>query len=32
MLVGRRNRLLRYLSRIDHKRYASIVKTLGLRK
>lgn len=32
MLVGRRNRLLRYLSRIDHKRYAEIVKTLGLRK
>ncbi len=31
-LVGRRNRLLRYLSRTEPKRYHEIVAKLGLRK
>ena len=32
MMVGRRNRLLRYLSRIDRSRYQNLIKSLGLRK
>lgn len=32
MLVGRRNRMLRYLSRTDHDRYVELIKKLGLRK
>ncbi|MEM7228635.1 MAG: 30S ribosomal protein S15 [Planctomycetota bacterium] len=32
MLVGKRNRLLRYLSRKDHDAYAQLIKRLGLRK
>jgi len=31
-MVGRRTALLQYLQRNDHKRYASLVKRLGLRK
>lgn len=30
--VNRRNRLLGYLSRVDHKRYVQIVEKLGLRR
>ena len=32
MLVGRRNRLLRYLARTDRPRYLDLIKKLGLRK
>ena len=32
MMVGRRNRLLRYLSRKDHASYQELIKRLGLRK
>ncbi len=32
MMVGRRSRLLRYLSRTQHGRYAALIKSLGLRK
>ncbi|RMH11529.1 MAG: 30S ribosomal protein S15 [Planctomycetota bacterium] len=32
MMVGRRNRLLRYLQRTDRDRYLSTIKALGLRK
>lgn len=32
MMVGKRNRLLRYLSRVDRERYQSLIKKLGLRK
>lgn len=32
LMVGRRNRLLRYLSRTDHERYTSLIAKLGLRK
>ena len=32
MLVGRRNRLLRYLSRTDRDAYLALIKKLGLRK
>ena len=32
MMVGRRNRLLRYLARTDRNRYQETIKRLGLRK
>lgn len=32
MMVSRRNRLLRYLSDNDYKRYQAIVSAMGLRK
>ncbi|MEM9063891.1 MAG: 30S ribosomal protein S15 [Planctomycetota bacterium] len=32
MMVGRRNRLLRYLQRTDLGRYQALIKKLGLRK
>lgn len=32
MLVGRRNRLLRYLARTDRSSYLALIKKLGLRK
>lgn len=32
MLVGKRNRLLRYLTRKDQPGYAKLIQTLGLRK
>lgn len=32
MMVGKRNRLLRYLARTDHARYQTLIKRLGLRK
>jgi len=32
MLVGKRNRLLRYLSRKDYDAYVKLIKRLGLRK
>ena len=32
MMVGRRNRLLRYLSRTDRQAYLQLIKKLGLRK
>ncbi len=32
MMVGKRNRLLRYLSRTHHDRYQALIKRLGLRK
>lgn len=32
LLVGKRNRLLRYLARIDRDRYQTLIKRLGLRK
>lgn len=32
MLVGRRNRLLRYLARVDRAAYQTLIKKLGLRK
>lgn len=32
MLVGKRNRLLRYLQNKDNDRYRSLIKRLGLRK
>jgi len=32
MMVGRRNRLLRYLQRVDRDKYLETIKALGLRK
>ncbi|HLO41150.1 MAG TPA: 30S ribosomal protein S15 [Phycisphaerales bacterium] len=32
MLVGKRNRLLRYLARTDPQRYQTLIGRLGLRK
>jgi small subunit ribosomal protein S15 len=32
MMVGKRNRLLRYLARNDRERYQSVIGRLGLRK
>ena len=32
MMVSRRNRLLRYLARIERSRYQSLIARLGLRK
>lgn len=32
MMVGRRNRLLRYLARTDRQAYLDLIKKLGLRK
>jgi len=32
MLVGKRNRLLRYLQRTDRPRYLEVISRLGLRK
>lgn len=32
MMVGRRNRLLRYLARTNRDSYQSLIKRLGLRK
>lgn len=32
MMVSKRNRLLRYLSRTDHAAYLELIKKLGLRK
>lgn len=32
MMVGKRNRLLRYLNRNDHGRYRKLIERLGLRK
>ncbi len=32
MMVGRRRRLLDYLKKKDHNRYASLISRLGLRK
>ena len=32
MMVGRRNRLLRYLARTDRQAYQTLIKRLGLRK
>jgi small subunit ribosomal protein S15 len=32
MMVGRRNRLLRYLARTDRDAYQALIKRLGLRK
>lgn len=32
MMVGRRNRLLRYLARTGPARYQSLIERLGLRK
>lgn len=32
MMVGKRNRLLRYLSRKNHDSYQELIKRLGLRK
>lgn len=32
IMVGQRNRLLRYLARTDENRYRAIIKQLGLRK
>ncbi len=32
MMVSRRNRLLRYLSRTNHDKYAETIQRLGLRK
>ncbi len=32
MMVGKRRRLLQYLSRKDHQRYRSLIETLGLRR
>lgn len=32
MMVGKRNRLLRYLNRTDHGRYRQLIERLGLRK
>ena len=31
-MVGRRNRLLRYLSNLDRQRYLDVIARLGLRK
>jgi small subunit ribosomal protein S15 len=32
MMVGKRRRLLQYLSREDHSRYRSLIEKLGLRR
>jgi small subunit ribosomal protein S15 len=32
MMVGKRNRLLRYLARTDREAYQALIKRLGLRK
>ncbi|MDG2053781.1 MAG: 30S ribosomal protein S15 [Phycisphaerales bacterium] len=32
LMVGKRNRLLRYLARTDRSRYQALIKRLGLRK
>ena len=32
MMVGKRNRLLRYLARCDREGYQALIKRLGLRK
>lgn len=32
MMVGKRNRLLRYLARTDRQRYQALIGRLGLRK
>ncbi|MEO1007400.1 MAG: 30S ribosomal protein S15 [Planctomycetota bacterium] len=32
LMVGKRNRLLRYLSRTDHEAYRNLIQRLGLRK
>lgn len=32
MMVGKRNRLLRYLARTDREAYQNLIKRLGLRK
>jgi small subunit ribosomal protein S15 len=32
LMVGQRNRLLRYLARTDRERYLSVIQRLGLRK
>ena len=32
MMVGKRNRLLRYLSKTDRQRYRTLIERLGLRK
>lgn len=32
MMVGKRRRLLQYLSREDHNRYRSLIEKLGLRR
>jgi small subunit ribosomal protein S15 len=32
MMVGKRNRLLRYLARTDRERYVNLIGRLGLRK
>ena len=32
MLVGKRNRLLKYLQRVDRDRYLKLIGSLGLRK
>jgi len=32
MLVGKRNRLLKYLARTDHERYLRLIRSLGLRR
>ncbi len=32
MMVGKRNRLLRYLARTDHDAYVALIDRLGLRK
>ena len=32
MMVGKRNRLLRYVKRIDAERYTALIQRLGLRK
>ena len=32
MMVGKRNRLLRYLAKNDRERYRSLIERLGLRK
>lgn len=32
LMVGRRNRLLSYLARVDRERYHTLIKRLGLRK
>lgn len=32
LMVGKRNRLLKYLARIDREAYQALIKRLGLRK
>ncbi len=32
LMVGKRNRLLRYLARTDRERYLALIERLGLRK